>query len=108
VLNCNSAKIAPILSLIIYLGLNSKMLIAEQRTSKDERVNEQIKSSQLPVIDEDFLIFLSEVDIQDGVEIAPIDMLDVEIDKPEKSLVLDPKTTKMKQVQKIEKTKENK
>jgi hypothetical protein len=84
------------------------MLLAEQRTSKDERVNEQIKSSQLPVIDEDFLIFLSEVDIQDGVEIAPIDMLDVEIDKPEKSLVLNPKTTKMKQVQKIEKTKENK
>lgn len=84
------------------------MLLAEQRTSKDERVNEQIKSSQLPAIDEDFLIFLSEVDIQDGVEIAPIDMLDVEIDKPEKSLVLNPKTTKMKQVQKIEKTKENK
>lgn len=107
-LNCNSTKIAPILSLILYLGLNSKMLLAEQRTSKDERVNEQIKSSQLPVIDEDFLIFLSEVDIQDGVEIAPIDMLDVEIDKPEKSLVLNPKTTKMKQVQKIEKTKENK
>jgi len=67
------------------------MLLAEQRTSKDERVNEQIKSSQLPAIDEDFLIFLSEVDIQDGVEIAPIDMLDVEIDKPEKSLVLNPK-----------------
>lgn len=107
-LNCNSAKIAPILSLIIYLGLNSKMLLAEQRTSKDERINDLVKSSQLPVIDEDFLIFLSEVDIQDGVEIAPIDMLDVEIDKPEKSLVLDPKTTKMKQVQKIEKTKENK
>ncbi|MEP1740750.1 MAG: hypothetical protein ABJI60_12860 [Kangiellaceae bacterium] len=107
-LNYNSAKIAPILSLIIYLGLNSKMLLAEQRTSKDERVNDPVKSSQLPVIDEDFLIFLSEVDIQDGVEIAPIDMLDVEIDKPEKSLVLDPKTTKMKQVQKIEKTKENK
>lgn len=107
-LNCNSTKIAPILSLILYLGFNSKMLLAEQRTSKDERVNEQIKSSQLPAIDEDFLIFLSEVDIQDGVEIAPIDMLDVEIDKPKKSLVLNPKTTKMKQVQKIEKTKENK
>ncbi len=110
-LNSNLYKVTQILPLVICLGIHSKIALAEVANSKSVKVNSADQKSHeksLPVIDEAFLLFLSEVDVQNGVEVDPLDMLDVNLDNTSKSLVIDVKATEMKQVQKIENLKENK
>lgn len=91
--------------------MHSKLVIADiqnKNNVKTDLTDKKIDSNDLPIIDEEFLLFLAEVDIQNGVEVAPLDMLDVNLDSNNTSQEINAGSPKMKKLQEIDKTKENK
>ena len=95
----------------LFLGLLSQSALADKVSQKIQKTDNQPKNNQVKTtikIDEEFLIFLAEVDSQQGVEIDPLDMLDLELDENSDVKTMTPENLKMKQSKYSEKPEENK
>ena len=109
--NSKMTRVARILPLILCLGGYAKNVIADNQsksiTNNKKLGNNKDVANMTPKIDEEFLMFLAEIDVQAGVEVDPLDMLDLDLDLAGSSPNVDAKSINMKQVQEKTEPKEN-